>query len=288
MGGDLKIFSIVLLVSLISTFVNAQEISWKKQEDKKPASLNLFHSLHVVNLPTSETLLRNEFEYEISHRFNQTVGADNAYFGIDGPATIRMALSYALTNNLMFTLGRSNLEDNIDFRIKYKAYELAHKTLPLLVALRAGGAWNTEVYEEITDEERDLTDSKNFQFYGQAIFNTMVMNNIGIGLVPSYLYNSYIYCEDPEYSFTVGGYVQYYLSAMWSFYAETSFTVTGWRQDYNPITIGVEIETGGHFFKIFLSNSQAMNPSQYLTGADLKVEDGDWRLGFNITRILKF
>lgn len=280
----------IIALTLIFTisFANAQEISWKKQEDTKPTILNLFHSINAVNLPTAETLLRNELEYEISHRFNKTVDANKAYFGIDGPATIRMALTYAITNDLMVTFGRSNQDDNIDFRVKYKVFQFAHNTLPVLVALRAGGAWNTEVYEEITNEERDLTNSKNFQYYGQAIFNTMIAKKLGIGVVPSYLYNSHIYCEDPEYSFTVGGYVQYYLSAMFSFYVETNATVTGWRQKYNPVAIGVEIETGGHFFKIFLGNSHIMNPSQYLAGADLYVEDGEWRLGFNITRILKF
>ena len=284
----MKISIIVLTLIFTISFANAQEISWKKQEDTKPTVLNLFHSINAVNLPTAETLLRNELEYEISHRFNKTVDANKAYFGIDGPATIRMALTYAITNDLMVTFGRSNQDDNIDFRVKYKVFQFAHNTLPVLVALRAGGAWNTEVYEEITNEERDLTNSKNFQYYGQAIFNTMIAKKLGIGVVPSYLYNSHIYCEEPEYSFTVGGYVQYYLSAMFSFYVETNATVTGWRQKYNPVAIGVEIETGGHFFKIFLGNSHIMNPSQYLAGADLYVEDGEWRLGFNITRILKF
>ena len=222
----MKFFIIVLFIFAL-TFINAQEINWKKQEDAQPAVLNLFHSINAVNLPTAETLQRNEFEYEISHRFNKTVDADKAYFGIDGPATIRMALSYAVTNDLMVTLGRSNQNDNIDFRIKYQAFHFAHETFPVLLALRAGGAWNTEVYEKVTNEERELTDTKNFQYYGQAIFNTMIAKKVGIGIVPSYLYNSHIYCEDPEYSFTMGGYIQYYLSAMFSFFVETNATVTG-------------------------------------------------------------
>lgn len=276
----------VLVVWIIPLL--AQDISWKPQETMATGPVNLFHSTMVANLPTAETLKQNEFEYEISHRFIKTVDANKAYFGIDGPAAIRMALSYAITNDLMITYGRSNQDDNIDFRAKYKAFQFAHKTFPLLIALQTGGAWNTEVYEPITNEARDLTDSKNFQYYGQAIFNTMIVNKVGIAVVPSYLYNSHIYCEDPEYSFTIGGYIQYYLSAMFSFFVETNTTVAGWRQDYNPIAIGFEIETGGHFFKIFFGNSHVMNPSQYLAGGDLDINDGDWRLGFNITRILKF
>ena len=37
---------------------------------------------------------------------------------------------------------------------------------------------------------------------------------------------------------------------MFSFYVETNLTVTGWRKDYNPVAIGFEIETGGHFFRV--------------------------------------
>ncbi len=283
----MKLFIILIIVVLSLSFASAQDIKWKRQEESKPSVLNLFHSINAVNLPTAETNSKNEFEYEISHRFIKRVDADKAYFGIDGPATIRMALSYAITNSLMVTYGRSNQDDNIDFRIKYKMFQFSNNTLPILIALRVGWAWNTEVYEPITNEERDITNSKNFQYYGQAIFNTMIFKKVGIGIVPSYLYNSHIYCEDTEYSFTMGGYIQYYLSAMFSFYVETNATVTGWRKRYNPIAIGFEIETGGHFFKIFVGNSHDMNPSQYLAGADLYVEDGEWRLGFNITRILK-
>ena len=281
--------SLIVFILLIWTIpVLSQDISWKPQETMAAGPVNLFHSTIAVNLPTAETLKQNEFEYEISHRFIKTVDANKAYFGIDGPATIRMALSYAITNDLMLTYGRSNQDDNIDFRVKYKAFQFAHKTFPFLIAVQAGAAWNTEVYEPVSYEARNLTDSKNFQYYGQVIFNTMFVKKVGFGVVPSYLYNSHIYSEDPEYSFTMGGYIQYYLSAMFSFYVETNATVTGWRQDYNPIAIGFEIETGGHFFKIFFGNSHVMNPSQYLAGADLDIKEGEWRLGFDITRILKF
>lgn len=54
-------------------------------------------------------------------------------------------------------------------------------------------------------------------------------------------------------------------------------------------TIGskeLEIETGGHFFKIFLSNSTDLNQTQFLSGADKSFDDGDLRLGFMITRLL--
>lgn len=281
-------FIYVFIFSLMWTGLSAQEpaIRWKREEPQTKEQLHLFHSIHAVNLPTAETLKKNELEYEISHRFIPTVTTDNAYFGIDGPANIRTALAYAITNHLMITVGRSNLQDNYDFRLKYQFYQLDNPAFPVLLAARAGLGWNTEVYGS-SGKLRDKTDTKNFQYYGQLIFNTMLWKKLGIGVVPSYLYNSHILCVDTEYSFTVGSYLQYYVSTLWSVFFETNTTVTGFRRTYNPITLGIELETGGHFFKIFLSNSRALNPTQFLAGADLNVRDGDWRLGFNITRILK-
>jgi len=54
----------------------------------------------------------------------------------------------------------------------------------------------------------------------------------------------------------------------------------------NQIYRKLEIETGGHFFKIFLSNSTELNQTQFLSGADKSFDDGDLRLGFMITRLL--
>jgi len=277
---------LLVLILSVSLFAQSGHVQWKKKTVAVQPDLELFHSTQVVNLPTAETIRKGEFEYEISHRFLPSVGTDGAYFGIDGPAHMRMALAYGITNHLLVNLGRSNFDDQVDLRFKYKAFQLRNKTAPLLAALRGGVAWTTQV------TGRDKTDSRNFQYYGQLVLNTLLFEKIGIGIIPSYLYNSHIYCTDTEYSFTMGSYLQYYVAASWSLYLEMNNTVSGYRHSYDAVALGVELETGGHFFKIFFTNSSALNPAQFLAGADLKYLNGsfgdNWRLGFNITRLLKF
>ena len=58
--------------------------------------------------------------------------------------------------------------------------------------------------------------------------------------------------------------------------------------DYDAAACGIELETGGHVFKILLTNSVFLNPSQYLVGAEHRFKADEWRLGFNVTRILRF
>ncbi|HHJ52075.1 MAG TPA: hypothetical protein ENJ89_02665 [Caldithrix abyssi] len=278
----INLLLILLLFGMNTAFAQPGKVRWKRKQVKKAVNVHLFHSTQVVNLQTTETIRKGEFEYEISHRFLQPINTKGAFGGIDGPGQIRMALAYGITNRLMVSLGRSNREDNVDLRIKYLLWQKASRVTPISISAIVGSGWNTEVVN------RSTTDSRNIQYYAQLIANTLLFKKVGIGIVPSFLYNSHIYCVDNQNSFTVGSYLQYYLSTMWSVFVEMNNTVTGFRNKYDAIAAGVEIETGGHFFKIFLTNTAALNPSQYLAGADLKFVGSDWRLGFNITRILTF
>lgn len=269
----------ILLFTLIMTAVSmAQGSRWKRAEPVSP-DLHLFHSPYVAILPTAETLQKGDWEFEVSHRFSPpiTEGPD-AFWGMDGPATIRLALGYAVSNKFMVHIGRTNVMDNLEVQLKYKTWERKGDTFPLLLSLRGAIAYNAEIFDPVE------SDGRKFQYYGQAILNTMIQKKLGIGIVPTYLYNAHIYCFEPQYSFTLGSYVQYYVSSHLNFLAEWNPTISGWRQDYNSLTLGLELETGGHFFKIFLANNDKVNTTQYIAGANKDFMDGDFRIGFMITR----
>ena len=271
-----KIYIIIILFNLV-TFLNAQErkVQWQSTAATVP-DLQLFHSNHIANLPSAETLQRNDLQFEISHRFVTPVnGGYEAFWGLDDGANIRIALDYALTNYILFSVGRSNIFDNLDLNAKWKFLQVRNEHLPLVAAIRAGAAFNTADIGAIEDQN---------QFYGQLVLNTLIMKKLGIGIVPSYLENSNILSSETKNSSTLGIYGQFYVSPLWSVFAEWNTTLSGYKNLYNPLTFGIELETGGHFFKIFLSNSSNLNTAQYLVGADLKDE---WRIGFNITRLLK-
>jgi hypothetical protein len=52
----------------------------------------------------------------------------------------------------------------------------------------------------------------------------------------------------------------------------------------NNIGIGVDIETGGHVFQIFLINNPSFNDMYLLAGQNGEVGEGQFRLGFNVNR----
>ena len=100
------------------------------------------------------------------------------------------------------------------------------------------------------------------QFYFQGILNTIILDKkLGIGFIPSYLYNSFIYSVEKQYSFTLGAYIQYYFNRTWSVWIESNSIVAGYQgrirldesdKSYNSLAIGFTIETGGHIFNVML------------------------------------
>jgi hypothetical protein len=81
---------------------------------------------------------------------------------------------------------------------------------------------------------------------------------------PTYVHHNMVDTElDPNDIWSVGGGFRFKLTRRFSFNTEYYYVIPP-RNDfrsqvtYNPLSIGVDIETGGHVFTIMLTNSLAM------------------------------
>ena len=279
------------VLGLLPALAGAQP-SWQAVAPPE-TRLELFTALRTANYPTAESLYRGDFHYEISHRFLPAI--DQGYqagFGLDGPANIRTTVSYGLHDRLMVTLGRSSLQDNLDLQLRYRWLQFRHLTFPSVVALNAGAAWNTDIPAGI---DRGAAAAENFQYFGQLVFNTMMDDKLGLGLVPSFLYNSAIFSVHPQYTVTLGTCVHYFINHTWGIWVEYSPALTGYQgilspsesgRSHNSLAWGLSIDTGGHTFYLFATNNTRLSPSQYLVGAPYEAAPENWRAGFGITRFL--
>jgi len=256
---------------------------WERRLEASEPRITVFHSPMAIHLPTAETLGRGEWQFEISHRFRPPLsdGAE-AFWGLDGPVNMRIGLGYALTDRALLTLARSNVRDNLDLHLKLRALEGRAGSVPLMVGILGGVAWSTEV------AGRDATDSGNFQYYGQLILNARPTEGWAVGVVPSYLHNVLLEPEDPEGDLFLGLNTRLQVTRILSLEGEWNVSQAREEAEHQAGAFGVELETGGHFFKIFLTNSILLNPSQYLLGSPFRFEAAEWRLGFTITRLLRF
>jgi hypothetical protein len=260
-----------------------QPRQWERRSEATQPPLTAFHSTQLINLPTAETLAGGEWQFEISHRFVPALSeGSDAFWGLDGPVNMRLGLGYAPSDRVLLTLARSNLMDNWDLQVKLKALEWEAGSVPFLLALQGGAAWSSDA------PERESGDNGNLQYYGQLILNTLLAERLALGVVPSYLYNVLLDPVDPVQELYWGFYGQLFLTDVLSVNAEWTLGENPEEFAHDVGSFGIDLETGGHFFKIFLSNSVRINPSQSLVGSDFSFEPDEWRLGFAITRLLRF
>ena len=271
----------------------AAQPRWHRAEQSRHQPVELFGATMLGDFPTTETLDRGDWRFEISHRFIPPVSAGlDSNYGMDGPVTMRISLSYGIADRAMVTLGRSNLLDNWDLQMKARLWEKEHPVAPCAAALRLGVAVSTDMPDAL---HRGRLDADNFQYYAQAAVNTVIGGRVGLGLVPSYVYNSMIFAVDRQYTLTLGMYGQYWFNGMFSAWVEYNPALRGYQgviapgetgRSHDTLALGTVIETGGHMFYLFVTNNARLNPSQYLVGADRTITADHMRLGFGITRYL--
>lgn len=274
-------FKIFLLITFLPFLLVAQP-KWKSHFQPKPVLDNLFHSTTSILLPTNTTLDKWEMEFDVVHHFYPRFqeGFD-ALFGLDGPAINRLSLSFAPTNSMLLTLARSNQFDNYSFELKYKIMKAYNRHVPFDLGFYGVYAWNAEIFG------RSRTDSKNFQYLVAFNLNFLPSKKLAVGIMPGWLYNADIFSAERIRQLFLGIQFQYYISRMVSIPIEFIPVLTN-RITYHSFAAGIELETGGHFFKLFITNNVSTNPTLMISNADLDFRDGDFRIGFMITRLLVF
>jgi hypothetical protein len=263
-----------------------------RAQQAAPAPAYPFAGWKAINLPTTRTVSAGSWLFLIGHRFNPRINTGyNTFFGLDGSGIILLTLGYALTDDLLVSLGRSNAADNVEIQARYR---LADQTprWPVTVAAQGTVNWITEERPPSTFEP----DGQDLKFAGQVSLTRALTDGLGVAVVPGVLLNAAEEVEAEPVLVTVG------LAARWRFtrsmavVAEWVPIVSGYTRTttfgndirFDTWGTGLEIATGGHVFQIVLSNSVGLATDQYLRGGDLDIRDRHVRLGFNIFRILNF
>lgn len=265
---------------------------------------NVFASTHSATLPTAAATGAGTFVFEISHRFGYLSDGAGDLWGLDGFVLGRLGLAVAPHDHFALGILRSNSTDNLEFNARIAGLAFEAPTGSVEFAVQTGVAWNLQ--EEEGDDhgghqhtpppgggadggsgDDDMAEANEMQAYAQFIANAMVARRLALGVVPTLLWNPRIKSHDPETTVSVGLTGQLYLDRTWSLFGEWILSRSREDQEYDSGSFGVEIGTGGHFFKLLVTNQHQMNPTQTLAGAaEDFLDPGTWRFGFNIERRL--
>lgn len=240
------------------------------------AAPRTFHDSHLANLPTPDSLGAGTLEFRILHRFkpSATEAGSQGLYGLDGGAWISIGLAYALTDGVEVGLRRTNFERDYEVHTKWLLARQEAGGAPLSLALRGS-------YSNLRENGRSNRD----RLGAQAILGRRFGRRVSAMLVPTYVTRTnYEDAGDRRGTGAVGVGAEVRLGSNIAITAEWIGQVSGVKTAHQGASLGLSIATARHAFHLIATNTATAHTDLYAPGADLDLDQEDFRLGFNISR----
>ena len=286
--------SFLLLIACNSLVVSGQDLESLLEEHLEETTeytTATFKATRIMNGHSIERMPEGQLDFRISHRFGRVNSGAYEFFGLD-QANIHLSLEYGIKDWLMVGLGRGTYEKTVDGFVKISPLRQStgKKQIPVSVSWMSGSYIKGLHW---TDPERENYFSQRMSYVHQLMIARKFNQRFSLQVTPSYLHRNLVETAiEPNDLFALGAGSRLKLTKRISFNAEYYYIFKPEPQDlsteiYNPLSVGFDIETGGHVFQVILTNSVAMRENGFLGNTTGKWLDGDIHLGFNISRVFQ-
>ncbi|MFC4476336.1 DUF5777 family beta-barrel protein [Flavobacterium chungangensis] len=240
-----------------------------------------FKALQLVTLQTTKMPAKKEFYFVVSHRFGTVKDGFDSFFGLDN-ATTKLGGIYGVTDWLSVSLSRHTLNKMYETGLKYRVAR-QNDNFPLDIVGYSVADINTFLEK---DQYPGLEFKHRLTYVQQVLISRKISEKFSLELVPSFIHKN-LYTPDIERDnqFSFGGGGRYKITKRLSVNLEYMHNFD--KPDFykNPLSVGLDVETGGHVFQLIFTNSQSMSESGYLTNASGDWGKGDFFFGFNLYRV---
>ena len=255
------------------------------EEEERPVTA-VFKSQRLINVHTCETPGKGEMNFVIAHRFGRISDGAYALWGLDN-ASMRMAFEYGINDRVMLSVGRSTFEKTYETGVKARLVEQMEGGTPFgitaySVVMANGLRW--------ADPERENYFSSRLSYAHQLIVTRKFDDDLSVLLVPSFVHRNLVDVPDRAHDVvTLGGGFRYKISNRTTINAEYHYFLPRPIRDeyHNSLSLGVDIETGGHVFQLHITNSRGMFERAFLTETYDRWQDGELYFGFNLNRVFQ-
>ncbi len=260
-----------------------------------------FKASRLINGQTIETVSKKHLNFWISHRFGSVnSGFLSNFFGLD-EARIRLGLEYGLTDQFLVGVGRSSEEKTYDFYGKYKLLRQSN-AFPFTLSAFGSLAVNTMPTGYIMNSGSEMifyNNKERLTYTTQALIARKFSDKFSFQLMPTFIHINKVEDQNFEndlFSLGMGG--RYKISSRVTFSVEYYYNFvdrdayqmeTGNPYPYhNSLSLGFDIDTGGHVFQFHLTNARGMIERHFIALNTGTWENADIFYGFNISRTFSF
>jgi hypothetical protein len=247
-----------------------------------------FKSTRVMNGHSIERMPPGQLDFRISHRFGTLNSGAYNFFGLD-QSNIHLSLEYGITKWLMIGAGRGSSEKTFDGFTKFSVLRQSTGAvnMPVSVSVVTSAALKTIKFP---DPNRTNYFSSRLAYVAQVLVGRKISQALSLQLAPSYIHRNLVTTElDPNDIYSVGAGGRIKLTKRTSLNAEYYYLINP-KKDfsqpvYNPLSLGFDIETGGHVFQLIFTNSLGMIEKAFIGETAGTWTKGDIHFGFNISRV---
>ena len=248
-----------------------------------------FKATRLINQQTIEVGGTRSLDFRIHHHFGPFNSGAYDFWGIDGGASIRLGLEYSYNGRLQFGLGRTSYEKQIDGFLKYRLLRQSKSgSMPISVTLFSGAYRNGIKGLQIGGIDKFKYASDRLSFVQQIIIARKIDDKLSIQITPTMVhYNLVENLSDQNDAYFLGIAGRYKIFNRTAITYEYGAKLLNYSESkyYDSMGIGLDIETGGHVFQMFLTNSFGMTENQTFARTNSSWADRGFRLGFNVSRM---
>ena len=255
-----------------------------------------FKDTRVINTQSTETLKKHQLDVRIGHRFGDLSGDAGGwptFYGLENASDVMIGVDYGFLDNLSLglfrTKGSGPLKQLLTFNAKYKLAQQSDKT-PVSVALVGMTSMSTMESSETAGAINNFEQfAHRLVFNGQLIVARKFSDRFAFQIVPSYTHRNIVDNLDVNGIFALGLAGRIQLTKVMGFIADLTLPFSDIRNAdngyYAPLGFGLEFDTGGHVFQINVTNSTGMMETDYVPYTRSSWGEGQFRLGFTISRL---
>ena len=281
-------FLLLFALLLCSQWLVAQEedlLSMLGEEKTTDFATASFKTNRIINGHSIENTAAGVLDFKISHRFGPVRQGVYDMFGLDA-ATIRIGFDYGITDRLMIGIGRNGNEKIIDGFAKYKILRQStgKRNMPVSLSYLVDAQIKTVKF---SDQTRENLFSSRLYYTHQLLIGRKFNNAFTLQLMPTLLHRNLVETKAEKndvLAMGVAGRIK--LTKRVTINAEYYYVLPDQiRPEYtNVLSLGFDIETGGHVFQLHFTNSTDMTYKGFITETTDQWFDGV-RFGFNISRV---
>jgi hypothetical protein len=243
-----------------------------------------FKGLKIINLESTKMVDKGEMYFIVAHRFGSIENGFDDFFGLD-IASNKLQLIYGLNDHINFGAARSSYQKTYALHTKLRILHQQTGKSPVTIGAYGQLTINNQLDLDLNP---DLDFSHRLTYSAQALVSRKFSEKLSLQLSPTLIHKNLTEVNDEnnmQFVMAAGG--RYKLTKRVSLNMDYGL-VTNRPEELNynnMLSVGLDIETGGHVFQLHFSNSRSMLEHSFLTEASGDWSEGKIHFGFNISRV---